>query len=217
MSRFFVSIVLLFQFVVPSIVGGGQLPNEIIVDRWKNYNDALDIERAILEKERIEEAKINQQKEDLKKVNFRISRYLRGTSKNLYWSTYTRKISNLESSGRYDVRNKYGYLGKYQISKNYINQFGYDGTSNEFLNDKLGQELVMANYTYNNIKFIKSLNLDQYIGKEINGIKITLFGMMASAHLVGVKSLTEYLTSNGEVVHKDGFDTSMEKYLKEFA
>jgi len=70
----------------------------------------------------------------------------------------------------------------------------------------------MANYTYNNIKAIKKQNLEKYVGRKINGIDITIFGMMASAHLVGIKSLREYLRSNGKIISKDGNDTSIEKY-----
>jgi hypothetical protein len=217
LNKLFLSTVLLLQNFTPSSVGGGELPIKTINQQWENYNDALDAKKAILEEQKIKEALIFQRKENLKIVRYKISKYLKQTSKSLYWSTYARKISHLESGGRYHVTNEFGYLGKYQISKHYINQFGYTGTKQEFLKDKLGQELVMANYTYNNLRYIKNFNLDQYIGKEINGIKITLFGMMASAHLVGIKSLTEYLDSNGEVVHKDGYDTSMEKYLKVFA
>lgn len=207
---------LLLQSITPSLVGGGELPADLINDRFESYNNALDIERAILEKERIKEAKISEKKEELKTVEYRMARYFRTVDRKLYWSNYTRVISHLESSHRYDVVNQYGYLGKYQISHKYLGDFGYTGTKKEFLSDKLGQELVMANYTYNNIRFIKKYNLNRFIGEEINGIEITLFGMMASAHLVGIKSLSEYLHSNGETIHKDGNDTSIEKYMKVF-
>ena len=217
MSRFFLSTVLLLQTFTPSLVGGGELPKELISDRWQSYNNALDIERAILEKERIKEAKISEKKEDLKTIEYRMARYFRTVDRKLYWSNYTRVISHLESSHRYDVVNQYGYLGKYQISHKYLSDFGFSGSDKEFLGDKLSQELVMANYTYSNIRFIKKYNLNRFIGKKINGIEVTLFGMMASAHLVGIQSLTDYLNTNGKVITKDGNDTSIEKYMKVFS
>ena len=217
MSRFFLSTVLLLQTFTPSLVGGGELPTELISERWLSYNNALDIERAILEKERIKEAKISEKKEDLKTIEYRMARYFRTVDSKLYWSNYTRVISHLESSHRYDVVNQYGYLGKYQISHKYLNNFGFTGTDKEFLGDKLSQELVMANYTYSNIRFIKKYNLTRFIGEEINGIEVSLFGMMASAHLVGIQSLTDYLNTNGKVITKDGNDTSIEKYMKVFS
>ena len=63
MSKFFLSTMLLLQSITPSLVGGGELPADLINDRFESYNNALDIERAILEKERIQEAKISEKKE----------------------------------------------------------------------------------------------------------------------------------------------------------
>ncbi len=208
---------LLVQIIIPVKVGGSELPNELISARWHTYNNALEKERANLEKEKLKEAIISEKKEDLKSIKYRMSRYFRTVDSKLYWSNYTRVISSLESSHRYNVVNQYGYLGKYQISHKYLNDFGFSGTDKEFLGDKLSQELVMANYTYNNIRFIKKYNLNRFIGKEINGIEVTLFGMMASAHLVGIKSLTDYLNTNGKIITKDGNDTSIEKYMKVFS
>ena len=217
MSKFLLSTVLLLQTFTPSIVGGGELSTEIISDRWLTYNNALDMERAILEREKIKEALVAERKGKLRIAEYKISRYFRTVDRGLHWSNYTRVISHLESSHRYDVVNQYGYLGKYQINKKYLNAFGFNGTKNEFLQDELSQELVMANYTYKNIHFIKKYNLTRYIGQEINGIEVTLFGMMASAHLVGIKNLNSYLNTNGEVIAKDGNDTSIEKYMKVFS
>jgi len=217
MNRFFASVVLLLEFALPSIVGGGQLPNEIIQERLNQYNTSLVIKRAIVKKEKIEEQKIANRKKELRSIKYRMERYFKSFNRNLYWNKYTRVISKLESNHRYGITNKYGYLGRYQISHKYINHFGFDGTSEEFLKDELGQEVVMANYTYNNIKAIKKQNLDRYVGRRINGIDITIFGMMASAHLVGIKSLKEYLRSNGKIISKDGNDTSIEKYMEIFS
>lgn len=217
MYKFLLSIMLLLQTIVPVKVGGSELPADLISARWQTYNNALEKERAILEKERIQQAKINKNKKDLRLEKYKISNFLRKVDKGLNWNDYTRVISKLESSHRYEVTNQYGYLGKYQISHKYLNDFGFTGTEEEFLKDRLSQELVMAKYSYNNILFIKKYNLNRFIGDEINGIKVTLFGMMASAHLVGVKNLNDYLNSNGEIVAKDGNNTSIEKYLKAFS
>jgi len=217
MSKFLLSTILLLQTFTPSIVGGGELSNEIISDRWLTYNNALDMERAILERERIKDVLMSERKSKLIITKSKISRYFSTVNSKLYWSNYTRVISHLESSHRYDVVNQFGYLGKYQINKKYLLAFGYEGSDNDFLQDKLSQELVMANYTYKNINYISKYNLTRYIGKEINGIEVTLFGLMASAHLVGIKNLNTYLNTNGEVIAKDGNDTSIEKYMKIFS
>lgn len=217
MSKFILNIILFVQIITPVNVGGSDLPYKYMVDKINSYNDALDAQIQIIENEQLEKAIIVDKQNNLKEVEYRISRYIRVVDRKLKWNNYTRVISRLESSHRYDVVNQYGYLGKYQISKRYLDDFGFDGTESEFLSDKLGQELVMANYTYNNIRFIKKYNLNRFIGKDINGIKVTMFGMMASAHLVGIKSLTDYLNTNGKIIAKDGNDTSIEKYMKVFS
>ena len=207
---------LLVEIITPVKVGGGGLPITYIEDGINAYNDALDAKNKMIENELLQKAIIANKKEKLRKGEYRISRYIRGVDNRLRWNNYTNVISRLESSNRYYVRNQYGYLGKYQISRKYLSNLGYEGNEDDFLKDKIGQETTMVNYTFNNIKLIRKYHLTKYIGTEINGIEITLFGMMASAHLVGVKSLDEYLDSNGTTIHKDGNDTSIEKYMKAF-
>jgi len=216
LNKLILSSFLLFQNFTPYNVGGGELPVETIKQRWVDYNNALKIEREALEQKKLEKEILVAKQEKLRSTTYLISRYIKSIDRKLYWKKYANTISELESSHRYDVINQFGYLGKYQISSKYIHDFGYKGTKEEFLKDKIGQEMVMANYTYNNVRYIKKYNLDKYVGEEINGIKVTIFGLMASAHLVGIKSLTEYLESNGKTIHKDGNDTSIEKYLKAF-
>jgi hypothetical protein len=74
-----------------------------------------------------------------------------------------------------------------------------------------------------NLQYILNNNMDRFIDVEINGIKITLEGMLASSHLLGVESLKHYLNNNGSMenfkknnktIRKyDGNGTSLEKYL----
>jgi hypothetical protein len=217
MSKYFLTIILLVQIVVPVKVGGGFLPHNYIEDKINTYNDVLDAKSRLLEEELLKQAMIADKKNELKKLKYKISRYIKSVDNTLSWNYYTRVISELESSNRYSVKNKFGYLGKYQIYSKYLLHLGYDGSEDDFLKDKIGQEIVMANYTFRNVKLIKKYNLDSYIGNKVNNIEITMFGMMASAHLVGIKSLMEYLNSEGQIIHKDGNDTSIEKYMLAFS
>ena len=216
MSKFFLSIVLFLQVITPYSVGGGELPNDILMDRWQSYNKALDIERAISEKAKLDEAIVAEKKIALQTTKYKLSYYFKQIDHKLSWRNYTRVISMLESSNRYDVSNRFGYLGKYQISYKYLDGLGFNGTNEEFLKDRLSQELVMANYTYRNVNMIRKYDLYRFIGNKVNGIEVTLFGMMASSHLVGIKNLNDYLNSGGSIVSRDGNDTSIEKYMKAF-
>ena len=46
---------------------------------------------------------------------------------------------------------------------------------------------------------------------------ITPSGLLAGAHLKGAGSVIEYLKSRGKCCPKDGFGTSIESYIKQFA
>ena len=65
--------------------------------------------------------------------------------------------------------------------------------------------------------YLKALGADKYIGKIINEYKITTSGLLAGAHLKGAGSVIKYLKSNGQIIEKDGFGTSVETYIKKFA
>ena len=56
-----------------------------------------------------------------------------------------------------------------------------------------------------------------YISKDIGGVRISLYGMLAAAHLVGPKAVNKYIKSNGELIAKDGNGTTVVNYMKEFA
>lgn len=76
------------------------------------------------------------------------------------------------------------------------------------------QEIVMKNIVKNNEHYLRKYK--DFIGRDINGIKITWSGLIAAAHLVGARSVKEYLDSNGTTVPKDGTGTSIETYIKMF-
>lgn len=56
----------------------------------------------------------------------------------------------------------------------------------------------------------------KYNGKKINNIIITPSGMLGAAHLLGQEFLFTYLKSNGSIIPKDDYGTSIEEYLKKF-
>ena len=143
-----------------------------------------------------------------------------------------------ESGGKYNILNKYGYAGKYQMgemglvdagyyckpNKKYNNDWsgiftGKDGVKSiqDFLNNPTAQENAQIIFKKKQWGYLKSVGADKYIGKIINGYTITPSGLLAGAHLKGAGSVIKYLKSNGQIIEKDGFGTSIESYIKKFA
>lgn len=143
-----------------------------------------------------------------------------------------------ESGGNYKALNKFGYAGKYQMgeaalidagyykkpSKKYNNDWsgqflGKDGVSslNDFLNNPAAQENAQFVFMKKQWSYLKVLGADKYVGKIINGYKIAPSGLLAGAHLKGAGAVAEYLRSGGKLIGKDGFGTSVESYIKQFA
>jgi hypothetical protein len=143
-----------------------------------------------------------------------------------------------ESGGNYKAFNKFGYAGKYQMGemalvdagyytkpgKKYNNDWsgkflGKDGVRSiqDFLNNPAAQENAQIVYKKKQWGYLKATGAHSYIGKTINGYKITPSGLLAGAHLKGAGSVIKYLKSNGQIIEKDGFGTSVENYMKKFA
>jgi len=64
-----------------------------------------------------------------------------------------------------------------------------------------------------NLKRIILMRHRHLIGKEVRGIKLTLSGIVAGIHLVGLGGFLKWL--NGKDV-RDGFGTKIEEYIKKF-
>jgi hypothetical protein len=89
-----------------------------------------------------------------------------------------------ESGNRYDITNKWGYMGKYQFGKSTLKGLGFKVTKKEFLsNPQLQEEAMMALLLHNKEKLQKYI--DVFDGQTINGMLITESGILAAAHLGG--------------------------------
>ncbi len=140
-----------------------------------------------------------------------------------------------ESSGRYDVENPWGYLGKYQMGEAALIDAGYylqDGTAKndwkgiwtgkdgvwskeDFLSSPWAQENAIRISMAKLWIYIQALGLDAYVGKGISGIQITPSGLLASAHLLGVGNLRSFLL--GEPGRfQDALGTDIKEYLGRF-
>lgn len=128
---------------------------------------------------------------------------------------FKQAVAARESNGLYKIVNSYGYIGKYQFGKLALRSVGiFD--SEEFLNDPLLQEKAFDALIAKN-KWILRDEIKAFVGKRINGVRITESGILAAAHLGGAGSVRKFLKSNGANGFKDGFGTSIISYMKKFS
>jgi hypothetical protein len=158
----------------------------------KTYDEVLEEKRKA---EELEKQRIKQYHED------ELNRFLND-------------IGFRESGNRYDITNKWGYMGKYQFGKQTLKGLGFKVTKQEFLNNpQLQEEAMMALLLHNKEKLQKFI--DVFDGKTVNGMYISESGILAAAHLGGQGSVKRYF-KNGKVF-KDGFGTKITSYMDKFS
>ena len=123
-------------------------------------------------------------------------------------------IGHRESTNRYDVVNKWGYMGKYQFGKKTLKNLGYDISKEEFLNSPHIQEKAMLDLLEHNKNILQSY-IDYWDGKIINGVEITESGILAAAHLAGPGNVKKYFQKGKNF--KDGNGTKLTSYLTQFS
>ncbi len=119
-----------------------------------------------------------------------------------------------ESSNRYTVVNKWGYMGKYQFGKRTLKNLGYDVSRKEFLNSPHLQEKAMLDLLEHNRRILNSY-IDTYSGTIIDGVEITESGILAAAHLAGPGNVKRYFKKGKQF--KDGNGTKLTSYLTNFS
>ena len=122
-------------------------------------------------------------------------------------------IGHRESGNRYNIVNKYGYMGKYQFGKSTLRGLGFKITQDEFLNSPYIQEKAMQSLLEHNHKKLKK-QIEKYCGQTINGVYITESGVLAAAHLAGQGNVKKFFRKGYEF--KDGFGTKMTTYMEQF-
>lgn len=123
-------------------------------------------------------------------------------------------IGHRESSNRYDVVNKWGYMGKYQFGRKTLKNLGYDISKKEFLNSPHIQEKAMLDLLEHNRKILQAY-IDYWDGRKINGKVITESGILAAAHLAGAGNVKRFLRKGEEF--RDGNGTKLTSYLTQFS
>jgi len=123
-------------------------------------------------------------------------------------------IGHRESGNRYEIVNKFGYMGKYQFGKSTLKGLGFKVTQDEFLNSPYIQEKAMQSLLEHNHKKLKK-QINKYCGQYYQGIYITESGVLAAAHLAGAGNVRRFFRKGYEF--KDGFGTKMTSYMIQFS
>ena len=135
---------------------------------------------------------------------------------------FTTVMKQSESSNNYMVVNNEGYMGAYQFGDARLNDYKKANkekfTTDEFLKDKNLQDKVFDWHVSDIVKYIQDNGLDESIGKKVNGVVVTLNGLVAMAHLGGKLGMREYVQSNFSESEneQDKNGTSLFDYLKRF-
>lgn len=123
-------------------------------------------------------------------------------------------VGRRESSNRYDIVNRWGYMGKYQFGRKTLNALGYKHISNkQFLSNPQIQEEAMIKLLKHN-KHVLRREIRKYCGTQKHGVYITESGLLAAAHLAGPGNVKKWLRRGKHF--KDGLGTDLTEYLKLF-
>tara|TARA_R110000796_G_scaffold159388_4_gene276208 strand:- start:982 stop:1578 length:597 start_codon:yes stop_codon:yes gene_type:complete len=132
------------------------------------------------------------------------------------------KLAFRESSGNWKVINRFGFMGKYQLGKLALKDIGMDSiTAEKFREDSSHfpvelQEIAIRKYIKKNKRYLRDC-IKSYKNTTVNGILITESSIIGAAHLVGQRSVKEWLNCGGLVRKVDGNGTTIESYLKLFS
>lgn len=118
-----------------------------------------------------------------------------------------------ESSNRYDIVSRYGYLGKYQFSMSTLRGIGYDISRKEFLSNPIIQDEAMVDLMKYNKEILQKY-IDKWDGKVYKGVMVTESGILAAAHLTGASSVKRYFKYG--INRKDALGTSIKDYMIKF-
>lgn len=128
---------------------------------------------------------------------------------------YKEAIAFRESQGKYQKVNTLGYLGKYQFGPETLKTIGVYDHDYFLQNPELQEKAFLALLSKN--KWLLRKEIAKYNGVTFNGIHITESGILAAAHLGGVKSVKIYFRTNGKRYRRDAYGTSIKSYLKSFS
>ena len=122
-------------------------------------------------------------------------------------------IGHQESGNRYDIVNRFGYMGKYQFGKSTLKTLKIKVSKEAFLNNPDLQEYAMTSLLIHNKKRLQKY-IDKYEGQVIHGILVTESGLLAAAHLGGQGSVKKWFRTGK--IRKDGNGVKITNYMQRF-
>ena len=129
-------------------------------------------------------------------------------------SEFLKAIGFKESGNRYDIVNRFGYMGKYQFGKRTLRGLGFKMSREEFLNSPETQEKAMYALLKQNKKSLRKY-IEKYDGKIVHGVLVTDSGLLAAAHLGGAGSVKKWFRTGK--VRKDGNGVKITTYMERFS
>ena len=131
-----------------------------------------------------------------------------------YMDDYLHDIGHRESSNRYNITNRYGYMGRYQFGMSTLKTIGIKTTREKFLSNPRIQETAMLRNLKRNKRVLKPY-IEKYSGTLIDTVYITESGILAAAHIGGVNGVKRFFDEGYD--RKDGNGTKLTEYLTEFS
>ncbi len=129
-------------------------------------------------------------------------------------SEFLKAIGFKESGNRYDIVNRFGYMGKYQFGKRTLRGLGFKMSREEFLNSPETQEKAMYALLKQNKKSLRKY-IEKYDGKIVHGVLVTESGLLAATHLGGAGSVKKWFRTGK--VRKDGNGVKITTYMERFS
>lgn len=122
-------------------------------------------------------------------------------------------IGHQESRNRYNITNRFGYMGRYQFGKETLKTLKIRVSKDVFLNNPILQEQAMHKLLVYNKKKLKKY-IVKYDGEIVHGILVTESGLLAAAHLGGQGSVKKWFRTGS--IRKDGNGVRITSYMKKF-
>ncbi len=129
-------------------------------------------------------------------------------------SDFLNAIGFKESGNRYDIVNRFGYMGKYQFGKRTLRGLGFKVSMEEFLNSPKIQEDAMLALLKQNKKYLRKY-IAKYDGKYVHGVLVTESGLLAAAHLGGAGSVKKWFRTGK--IREDGNGVKITTYMAKFS
>lgn len=203
-----------FFMVVPAMLGTSSKSDTVIVKAKRTINVSL------LKTRLDHNAELVTLQENVDYKNQIVDSLLEARENQI--EAYRLHLGYFESRNTYTIDNG-KFMGAYQFGPAALKHLGLEHITLEkfrknpnIFPDSL-QDWAVIKFAEENQKLISTkINLNNYIGKKINGVIVTKGGILATAHLIGWYDCAEYLKTRGRFNPADGNGTTANHYMKNF-